>query len=224
MSLPVSFPSQAPVSSLQPTSILDVALNEYRKNTGQDLRSHPLAIELQSCNSVDGILALLQRQAGTLQQLKDGNRRLMKWVCSSVNILYSITATLGDGAGLVRLGKRKRGYRRALLTSLSGVPTCKTNLYRDWYSPCRTYLAFPFFARFDSEILQVAKDVTASHVVLLKLFERMEDFFKRFKVYSQSFVNAELAEVLVKVVVKVLNILSIATKEVEQSRASESRF
>jgi hypothetical protein len=50
----------------------------------------------------------------------------------------------------------------------------------------------------------------------------MEDFFKRFKVYSRSFLNTELAEVLVKVVVKVLNIISIATKEVEQSRASES--
>ena len=50
----------------------------------------------------------------------------------------------------------------------------------------------------------------------------MEAFFKRFKVYSQSFVDTELAELLVKVVVKVLNILSIATKEVEQSRASRS--
>jgi hypothetical protein len=58
--------------------------------------------------------------------------------------------------------------------------------------------------------------------VLLDLFERMEGFFKRFDVYSRSFVNAELAEVLVKVVVKVLSIFSIVTKEMEQSRTSES--
>jgi hypothetical protein len=64
--------------------------------------------------------------------------------------------------------------------------------------------------------------VSASHEALLNLFSRMDNFFKRFKVYSQSFVNTELAEVLVNVVVKVLNILSIATKEVEQSRASGS--
>ena len=50
----------------------------------------------------------------------------------------------------------------------------------------------------------------------------MEGFFKRFKVYSQRFLSTELAEILVKVVVKVLNILSLATKEVEQSRTSES--
>lgn len=60
--------------------------------------------------------------------------------------------------------------------------------------------------------------MSASHDVLLDLFQRMEDFFKRFKVYFGSFLNTELAE---KEVVKVLNILSIATKEVEQSRASE---
>ena len=64
--------------------------------------------------------------------------------------------------------------------------------------------------------------MSASHEVLINLFGRMDDFFKRFKVYSRSFLNTELAEVLVKVVVKVLNILSVAMKEVEQSRASES--
>ena len=42
------------------------------------------------------------------------------------------------------------------------------------------------------------------------------------KVYSRTFLNTELAEVLVKVVVKVLKIISIATKEVEKGRASES--
>ena len=63
--------------------------------------------------------------------------------------------------------------------------------------------------------------MSASQGALLDLFWRMEDFFKRFKVYSPSFVDTELAEVLVNVVVKVLNILSIATKEVQQSQASE---
>jgi hypothetical protein len=71
-------------------------------------------------------------------------------------------------------------------------------------------------------LLQAAKDVSASNDVLSDIFVRIEDFFKRFKIYSRSLVNAELAEVLVNAVVKVLKILSIATKEIEQSRASES--
>ena len=106
MSQAISFPLQAPTPSLHPTSILEVALNEYKKNTGQDLLSHPLSVELQHCDSVDGILAILQRQANTLKRLGDGDRGLMKWISPSVNILYSIAATLGDGVGLVRLRKR----------------------------------------------------------------------------------------------------------------------
>ena len=64
--------------------------------------------------------------------------------------------------------------------------------------------------------------MNASYDVLLDLFELMEGFFKRFEVYSRSAVNTELADVLVKVVVKVLSIFSIVTKEMEQSRTSES--
>ena len=96
----MSFQSIAPASSMHPGSILDVALTEYRKN--EDLISHPLATELQRCDSVDAILAILQRQANTLEQLRDRNRELTKWVSSSVNILCSISAILGDGVSLVR--------------------------------------------------------------------------------------------------------------------------
>ena len=56
--------------------------------------------------------------------------------------------------------------------------------------------------------------------MLVELFGRIEDFFKRFKVYIESSPTTELLEVLVNVVVEVLNILSIATKEMEQSRTS----
>ena len=101
MSQATSFPPQVPILSLHPSSILEVALNEYTKNTGKDLLSHPLSVELQRCDSVDGILDILQRQADTLEKRRDGNR-LMKWVTSSVHVLYSIAAILGDGVGLVR--------------------------------------------------------------------------------------------------------------------------
>ena len=83
--------------------MLDLALSEFKKHAGKDLLSHPHAIEFQRCNSVDGILTILQRQANTFEELKDGNRGLMKYISSSVNILYAISATLGDGVGLVRL-------------------------------------------------------------------------------------------------------------------------
>ena len=110
MSQATSFPSQVPILPLPPESILADALNEFRENTGNDLQSHPLSAELQCCDSVDGILAILQRQANTVEKLRDRNRGIMKWVISSVKILCKISKTLGDGAGLVRPGKRTRGH------------------------------------------------------------------------------------------------------------------
>ena len=83
--------------------MLDLALSEFKKNAGKDLRSNPHAIELQGCNSVNDILAILQHRANMLKEIKDGNRGLMKCISSSVNILYSISAALGDGISLVRL-------------------------------------------------------------------------------------------------------------------------
>ncbi|KAH9054759.1 hypothetical protein EDB87DRAFT_1825030 [Lactarius vividus] len=65
-------------------------------------------------------------------------------------------------------------------------------------------------------VLSAEKDVRASHDALVDLFGRIESFFK---VYTETSSTAGFAEVLVNVVVEVLNILSIATKEMEQSRA-----
>ena len=93
---------------MNPGSILDVALTEYTKN--DDLISHPLAKELQRCDSVDAILSILQHQANTLEQLRDRNRGLTKWVSSLVNVLCSISVILGDGVSLVRLGTRICDY------------------------------------------------------------------------------------------------------------------
>ena len=64
--------------------------------------------------------------------------------------------------------------------------------------------------------------MSASHDAVIDLFKRIESFFKRLKIYSQRSLKAELTEVLEKVVVNVLNILSITTEEIEQSRTSES--
>ena len=56
---------------------------------------------------------------------------------------------------------------------------------------------------------------------MIDLFERIESFFKRLEVYKEISLNTKMAEVLVKIVIELLSILSIATKEVGQRLASE---
>ena len=67
----------------------------------------------------------------------------------------------------------------------------------------------------------MAKDARASQGAVVHLFERIESFFKRLEVYTQILLSVKMAEVLVKIVIELLLILSIATKEVKQPHASE---
>ena len=55
----------------------------------------------------------------------------------------------------------------------------------------------------------------------MDLFERIESFFQRLEVYTQISLTTKMAEVLVKIFIELLSILSIATKEVKRRRASE---
>ncbi|KAH9170950.1 hypothetical protein EDB89DRAFT_2243816 [Lactarius sanguifluus] len=68
-------------------------------------------------------------------------------------------------------------------------------------------------------LLAAAKDARASHGAIIDLFERIESFFKRLEVYTQISLTTKMAEVLVKIVIELLSILSTATKEVKRRRA-----
>ena len=84
-------------------SIFNAALETYRRKTKEDLASHPLLPSLQSCDSPDAILAVLRQQIPAFSQSKNGDDGLTKWVTPTVNVLYSFSATLGGGVGLVSI-------------------------------------------------------------------------------------------------------------------------
>jgi hypothetical protein len=57
--------------------------------------------------------------------------------------------------------------------------------------------------------------------VLVDLFERIEQFFKRLECYTEIRPTEAMTDIIVKVMVEVLSILAVATKEIKQSRKSE---
>jgi len=83
--------------------IFNNALKAYEKRTKNDLLAHPLAAQLQACHSPDAILAVLQKQVERLNQSRNTDHRWTKWLDPTVNVLFSLSATLGEGVGLVRL-------------------------------------------------------------------------------------------------------------------------
>ena len=87
------------IPNFQP--ILDKALKEYKRKTGKELTTHPLADEINGCSSPDAILAVLQGKANELNQSKSSDERLTKWLTPTVNVLNALSATLGQGVGTV---------------------------------------------------------------------------------------------------------------------------
>ena len=70
-------------------------------------------------------------------------------------------------------------------------------------------------------ISQVAKDVWASQDTLMDIFERIEIFSRRLEIYTEVPQTTEMMDLVIKIMVEVLSILAIATKEIKQGRASE---
>ena len=73
-----------------------------------------------------------------------------------------------------------------------------------------------FASELDIEARQVVKDVNVAQDALIDIFERIENFFKRLETYTEVRPSDALTDIIVKIMVEVLNIFAIATKEVKQ--------
>ena len=83
--------------------IINNALEAYKRRTKKDLLAHPLASQLQACDSPTAILNILHQQVQGVDQSRRGDDRRTRWLDPTVNILYALCDTLGEGAGLVSL-------------------------------------------------------------------------------------------------------------------------
>jgi hypothetical protein len=72
-----------------------------------------------------------------------------------------------------------------------------------------------------TDITQAAKDVRAGHDTLVDIFERIEAFFRRLEIYTSVPPNQEMVDTIATIMVEVLCILAIATKEIKQGRTSK---
>ena len=108
------------------------------------------------------------------------------------------------------------------LFSLTDILTCKCHLCWHRHSLLGEDLPRSLFrAVFNTKICQAAKDVSASEEALADLFDRIENFFKRLESYTEVPPTNAMTDIIVKIMVEVLNIFAIATKEMKQGRASE---
>ena len=95
--------SQVPsiASSTDFETIFKPALVAYKNQTKKDIASHPLATQLQSCDSSSAILSVLRDQLQAFDQTQSVNDKWIKWLDPTVKVLYAFSATLGNGVGVV---------------------------------------------------------------------------------------------------------------------------
>ena len=67
---------------------------------------------------------------------------------------------------------------------------------------------------------QIAKNIRASQEALFSLFERLEAFFQRLEIYALAALDQKMVNTITKIMVEVLNIIGIATKESKQGLTS----
>ena len=82
--------------------IINNALDNYKKCTKNDLITHPLTAQLQSCNSPSDVLAVLHQQVHELDYSRT-DERWSKWLDPTVNVIYVLSSTLTAGVTMVCL-------------------------------------------------------------------------------------------------------------------------
>src|SRR6201996_7530565 len=82
-------------------AILYSSLKTYEKKTKQDILTHPLMAQLQTCNSPTDILTVLRTQIQQFEQSTSDDDKLTRWLNPTVNVLYAFSSALGAGVGLV---------------------------------------------------------------------------------------------------------------------------
>ena len=216
--------SDIQISSTTPNyhPIFNEALKEYKRKTGNDLTTHPLAEEIKACDSPGTILSVLQEKANEIDQ--SGDERLTKWLTPTVNVLNALSATLGQGVGTVSPSMLPHQNSTYSYDDFQVFPPTKII-----FSGIGILLVVSFLLRPTALAVitdntasrrQAARDTAATRDTLIELFEKMKDFFVRLKTYTEVPSTPEMTNVMGKVMAEVLSLLAIATKEMKQGRTS----
>jgi hypothetical protein len=90
-------------SSLPFQLLFNAALQDYANQTGIKLDEHPLAQQLDDCDSVDSITSVLQEHARKFHEFRGEDGKIMKSLKCAVHVLYTLSTStaLGEGIGLV---------------------------------------------------------------------------------------------------------------------------
>lgn len=138
--------------------LFESALREYEKKIGMTLAEHPLAIQLQSCHSIESTTIVLQGQAQAFNEFR-GSNRAIKSIKSTLSILSTLSdsATLGDSIGLVRQNMLS-ACSTVLTMFFTAVLTCEGDTHWSRH-PSRRMCRIRYLCRYRCDIKSIRQPV-----------------------------------------------------------------
>jgi hypothetical protein len=198
------------------------AFDDYAKQVGEDLTKNPLADALRACDSPTAVLELLQDKAYAFKDYRDGDHKLISWLKPVVQVVQGFSGILGDAISFVSRIRRFFVVSISAHLPLGPVSTSECNLCQCERSPRGTYpVIFVTIYLPNNWKHQAASGVSSSYDSLVDLFECLGNFLKRLEIYTAIPVTPMMTEIIVKIMVELLSVLALATKQVKQGRLSE---
>jgi len=129
----------------QPTSstfqaLFNAALQDYQNQTGINLVDHPFSKQLETCESISSVTAILLEQAQSFREFRENDGKLMRALNSSIDVLGapSISSALSETIGFVVRRKHLSVYLTPDGYS-TAIPTRESDIRRHWHPTGRMF-------------------------------------------------------------------------------------
>ena len=192
--------------------LFEASLQDYEKQTDITLVGHPLAEQLQHCDSVESFPPILREHLRARSEFQDGDRSI-KLLNSAVSVLWTLSASINLDLVSPRV---LLGCSMSLI--LAVIPSCESNICWACY-PVRGRSLCSYVYICDIYVTQTVnlKDVNARDQ-LIDLLESIESFLKHLDIYTKISPTMAMTDIVVKTFVELLSILALATKLAKQGQ------
>ncbi len=203
-------------------AILDKALADYRDQIGVELDKHPFVGDLRGHDSPDDVLKLLEDKANSFKVYRDGNRKLINWLKPVVQTIHTLSGLLGEAVAVSLMNRMRWIVFSSFAVLLPGaIPTGQGNLRRCRCSHHSAHqLKYPSTS-FLIWINQAADGVSSSYDALVDLFECLGNFLKRLRIYTDVPLTPGMVDIVANIMVELLSVFALATKQIKQGRFSK---
>ena len=195
-------------------------MTDYDKLTGIDLTKNTFAEKIKHLDSPEAILELLQERENAFKEYRDVNRGLINHLGPTVKVFHAFSRILGDAVGLVSVTHHSMNHlmwprqmpfspAKVVFTSIDILLTVRLSNVLFKRVPC------------DVRLCQAAIGVSSSYDALHELFESLGSILKRLEIYVTIPPTMMMTDVIVQIMIEVLLVLTLATKQIKQGRLSK---